>query len=728
MLSLYGLRWLLRGLGVLLVLLGAPSSHSSPHVDCLTWQPNPSVWQDDDEEHSGTFAALRALPMPEGTPAGSDVRRMEWALKLRQQNKRSSPDYERKQASRSQPTIDILVSVVEELKRRIGKQTINLFSCGCFDPSLLEGLRNQKDIVYSCADIAAETVTELQRHGYPQDWQFMQADVVETGPERAYDLVVVRHLLGFLHLSDGLLALRRVLESRSLYLLASFNAMLDSNDQPNWKPGGHSRPINLLHAPFHFPAPLCASKDAVSGNSLLGLWSLALQPEAPLKAAQVGSPAGNVPSERLVALVPLTAVRTLPPQVDAQRDSRLAKLCPQALWQTFKTCLRKVAHGVHVRTGDIQDMWIRDSAAQVYPYLHYVNTNQTLRQLVRDVLTLQAFYLVQDPYGNSYYPKWKDPSTLHEKAQRKGRGKWVATRNYEMDSGAYFFRLMWHFWKKTGELPPLQDAVQVVLNTWATEQKHEELSPYVYDELERNGRGPPLGYTGLTYTPFRPSDDKTIGYNIPGNMFALVTLAYVQHFAAHWNNQTMLNQAKRMFLEIQHGISKFGTVKDAEFGEIYCYEVDGLGQCKLMDDANIPSLLAVPYLDPFSVSYDADIYERTKRFLFSPRNPFYFVGKVAKGIGSEHTKKNHVWHMSLIVEALLSPAHSQQMYEKLDTILRTTTGSMHEGFDVSDPNRFTRSWFAWPDALFAEGPWCDTYVRDGQPFEAGDRDGAAAKT
>ncbi|MEE1011588.1 MAG: glycoside hydrolase family 125 protein [Acutalibacteraceae bacterium] len=38
-------------------------------------------------------------------------------------------------------------------------------------------------------------------------------------------------------------------------------------------------------------------------------------------------------------------------------------------------------------------------------------------------------------------------------------------------------------------------------------------------------------------------------------------------------------------------------------------------------------------------------------------------------------------------------------------MLETTdadTGFMHEGFDANDPKKFTRSWFSWSCALFAE--------------------------
>jgi len=176
--------------------------------------------------------------------------------------------------------------------------------------------------------------------------------------------------------------------------------------------------------------------------------------------------------------------------------------------------------------------------------------NETLRRVVRETLRAQAFYIEEDPYGNSYSPSYKAAKDYSPKAQSLGRGGYVTTRNYEMDSGAYFFRLLWHYWKKTGELLELAKTAHVMVDTWVVEQKHEELSPYRYPELVRNGLGPSLGYTGMSFTPFRPSDDQTKGYNIPGNQFGVLALTYVTEMAREWADASLERKAERLKLEV----------------------------------------------------------------------------------------------------------------------------------------------------------------------------------
>lgn len=325
-------------------------------------------------------------------------------------------------------------------------------------------------------------------------------------------------------------------------------------------------------------------------------------------------------------------------------------------------------------TGDIDDMWIRDSAAQVHPLLDV----QDMLPKIHKVIEKQAFFIEFDPYANSYGRTFKEPSIL-------GRHGWVTTRNYELDSGAYFFRLVYEYWKRTG-IKLGHNAIMKLLDVWRLEQTHEK-SPYKYDEL-LNGVGTPVGYTGMTWTGFRPSDDKcTYHYHIPDNVFAAVTLGYLQEMG--YDTATLRQ-------DIIQGIHKYG-VKDG----MYCYEVDGLGGCNMMDDANVPSLLSLPYLDPKGLVYSKDIYEKTQEFILSPRNPYYYSGTY-KGIGSPHTPKNHVWHLSLIMQAILGDRAAHE------TLIETASESgpkasvFHESFHVDNPARFTRKWFGWADALYYE--------------------------
>jgi len=134
---------------------------------------------------------------------------------------------------------------------------------------------------------------------------------------------------------------------------------------------------------------------------------------------------------------------------------------------------------------------------------------------------------------------------------------------------------------------------------------------------------------------------------------------------------------------------------------MYAYETDGQGNHNLMDDANVPSLLSIPYLGYHTV--DDTVYQNTRAFVLSEHNPYYFTGTVASGIGSPHTPTDYIWPIALCMQGLTSTDATE--IKSLLHMLSTThahTGCMHEGFHKDDPTLFTRPWFAWANSLFAE--------------------------
>lgn len=291
-----------------------------------------------------------------------------------------------------------------------------------------------------------------------------------------------------------------------------------------------------------------------------------------------------------------------------------------------------------VWTGDIGDMWIRDSAAQVWPYL------RTDKALVEGTLKRQAMYIDVDPYANSY----REKKQHFPDDKRLGRGGYVATRNFELDSGCYFVRLLYayHQWNPDYNIEPYRPTVQRLVSLWKTEQHHEEQSPYRYVELPRQGLGSKNVYTGMVWSGFRPSDDPcTYGYHIPDNLFLVTVLDYVQSMFPEIDLGTLQE-------DVRTGIERYGTWTDEEGIERYCYEVDGLGGCNQMDDANVPSLLSIPYV---TKTVNERIYHNTREWILSTSNPFYFVGNAGHGIGSPHTPKNHIWPMSILMEGLSAP-------------------------------------------------------------------------
>ena len=163
-------------------------------------------------------------------------------------------------------------------------------------------------------------------------------------------------------------------------------------------------------------------------------------------------------------------------------------------------------------------------------------------------------------------------------------------------------------------------------------------------------------------------------------------------------------QALDLANQIDEGIQTYGLYEHPKYGTIYAYETDGFGHYNLMDDANSPSLLSIPYIG--YAPADAPIYQNTRRFILSTDNPYYYEGEAAKGIGSPHTPYGYIWHISLIMQILTS-TDPAEIRECLETLSRTHagTGLMHEGFHCDDPSRFTRPWFAWANTLFAEMLW-----------------------
>ena len=366
----------------------------------------------------------------------------------------------------------------------------------------------------------------------------------------------------------------------------------------------------------------------------------------------------------------------------------------------------------YVFTGDIPAMWLRDSSAQVRHYIQFAAENEYLQQVIEGLIKRQVNYIIIDPYANAFN---KEPNNHGHKSDITMHNPWVWERKYEIDSLCYPVQLGYLFWKATGRTNTFDDsfktALNEIINLWKIEQKHFTDSSYSFerfncpetDTLPNNGKGTPVKYTGMTWSGFRPSDDACkYGYLIPANMFAVVVLGYIQEIAASvYKDDSLYERAGTLREEIDTGIKTYGIYSHPEFGEIYAYETDGFGGYNLMDDANVPSLLSIPYIG-YSTS-DDPIYINTRRFILSKSNPYYFEGKYARGVGSPHTPDNYIWHISLIMQALTS--NDRQEINEIIEILENTnagTGVMHESFDAGNPELFTREWFAWANSLYAQ--------------------------
>ena len=288
----------------------------------------------------------------------------------------------------------------------------------------------------------------------------------------------------------------------------------------------------------------------------------------------------------------------------------------------------------------------------------------------------------------------------------------VGERKYELDSLCYTIRLAHGYWKATGDTRPFDSswklAMQTVLTTMRVEQRKNGLGPYRFQRAARqptdslvNGIGNPVKPIGLIASSFRPSDDACIfSFLIPANLFAVTSLRQLAIMSnAILHQPSMANQANDLADEVQVALRQHAVISTSA-GTIWAYEVDGFGGHVLMDDANVPSLLSLPYLDS---SPDAALYARTRSFVWSKQNPWFFRGTAGEGIGGPHIGRDSIWPMSQIIYALTSNS-STEVERTLQTlkVCASDTGFMHESYNRNDPTLFTREWFAWANTLFGE--------------------------
>ena len=392
---------------------------------------------------------------------------------------------------------------------------------------------------------------------------------------------------------------------------------------------------------------------------------------------------------------------------------KLCKLYGNCCPNTIETALETCDDGtVFVLTGDIPAMWLRDSTAQV---THYVplSRDEEMSKIIEGVIKRQLSYIRIDPYANAFN---KEANGQGHVTDMPPQGPWVFERKYELDSLCYPIRLLYLYWKASGRdeivKESLEDITKIIIGVWKDEQHHFAKSPYRFirkdayapwDTIHNDGMGAPVSYTGMTWSGFRPSDDGCqYGYLTASEMFAVVVLGYMSEMLIEvCRNTDLAYECETLKNEIDAGIKQYCIVEHEKYGKIYACETDGMGNYCMIDDANIPSLLSIPYIGYADKS--DEIYQNTRRFLLSRDNPFYFEGKYAKGIGSRHTPNNYIWHMALVMQGLTS-TDADEKKQMLEMIVSTDadTGYLHEGFNADDPYKFTRDWFTWPNSLFAE--------------------------
>ncbi len=443
---------------------------------------------------------------------------------------------------------------------------------------------------------------------------------------------------------------------------------------------------------------------------------------APLVAVAATRPGPRLTSKR----PPKSERRFVSPAVentisDVKRriaDPELAWLFENCLPNTLDTTVQfhdTKPSDTFIITGDIDAMWLRDSSAQVWPYLPLAREDAHLRAMLAGLIHRQSRCILLDPYANAFLPSATAKTlswSVHDKTEHKPG---VGERKWEVDSLCYPIRLAHGYWKNTGDASPFDAAwaaaARLIVETFKTQQRKNGSGPYHFqrqswsptETLASDGFGNPGKPVGMIFSMFRPSDDACIfPLFVPANFFAVTSLRQLAELATHVIADPALAQsASGLADEVATALGQYAPFHGHPSGEIWAYEVDGYGGRHFMDDANVPSLLALPYLD--CCAGDDAKYQRTRAQILSDANPYFFSGAAACGIGSPHTGLNQIWPIAITMQALTSTSDSEILQcLKWLKVTHAGTGFMHESFDKDNAGQFTRSWFAWANSLFGE--------------------------
>jgi meiotically up-regulated gene 157 (Mug157) protein len=368
-----------------------------------------------------------------------------------------------------------------------------------------------------------------------------------------------------------------------------------------------------------------------------------------------------------------------------------------------------------VITGDIDAMWLRDSSAQVWPYLPFAREDKQLASLIEGVIRRQSRCILIDPYANAFLRSASDKPlswSVHDETEMLPG---VGERKWEVDSLCYTIRLAHGYWKATGSAAPFDQqwraSAHRIIQTFRQQQRKDGRGPYHFqrsspvptDTVPLSGYGNPARPVGLIYSMFRPSDDSCIyPLFIPANHFAVVSLRQLAEIAdSVLHDLELANESIALAKEVETALAQHGHASNRNGDVLWAYEVDGYGNTLLMDDANAPGLLSLPYLGCCAVS--DPVYQRTRAWVLSLDNPYFFRGKAGEGIGGPHQGLNYIWPMSILFRAFTS-TDDQEIRTCLRTLRDTTAGTqfLHESFQKDNAADFTRAWFAWANTLFGE--------------------------
>lgn len=424
----------------------------------------------------------------------------------------------------------------------------------------------------------------------------------------------------------------------------------------------------------------------------------------------------NRPAVRLRKFRSRAVEQTIEELRDYLGDTELAWMFENCFPNTLDTTVtfseQDNSPDTFVITGDIHAMWLRDSTAQVWPYLSLATADDKLRDLIAGVINRQVRCIHIDPYANAFNDGPGQSEWMSDLTDMKPE---LHERKWEIDSLCYPVRLSYGYWKTTGDTSVFdtawKEAMRLIIKTFREQQRKEGPGPYKFqritgwqtDTVAGGGYGNPVRPVGLIVSIFRPSDDATTWpFLIPSNYFAVKSLRQIGEISMEVLNDEMLaSDAGALADEVEKALAQHALTTHPVHGEVIAYETDGYHNYNFMDDANVPSLLSMPYLG--TADRKDPLYKRTRAFVLSKDNPYYYSGKMGHGVGSPHTGLNRVWPIAIIMRALTADS-DHEIVNSLRMLKNTHagTGFMHESFMKDNPTEFTRKWFAWANTLFGE--------------------------
>lgn len=357
-------------------------------------------------------------------------------------------------------------------------------------------------------------------------------------------------------------------------------------------------------------------------------------------------------------------------------DKDLAQIFQNAFPNTLDTTIRWHVNGsestgnatwqgpqTFVVTGDINAEWLRDSTNQLAQYQILANKDPNIENLILGAINTQSEFVIQSPYCNAFQPpppsgqppvSTDQKDTVHPAYEKSV----VFECKYELDSLAAFLSLGNQFHDNTGSTDFLNDRWYTAISTLMSVLEEQSKPTFdkngQYDEneyrfqretdiatetLNLEGIGNPLnGGTELVRSAFRPSDDATIlGYYIPANAMISVELKKTADILDKVNKKDLADQLRAKGECIERGVWEHGVVSHKKYGDVFAYEVDGYGSQIIMDDANVPSLLALPFLG--FVDKEDKVYKNTRKMILEKQgNPYYLSGSDFHGIGGPHSE------------------------------------------------------------------------------------------